>query len=403
MVFRLAYFVSHPIQYQAPLLKLISADRDIDLKVFFYSDFSVSSYKDPEFAQYIQWDTILTEGYDFQYLNCWGSKQWKGALQQPIARNTIQHLKEGKFDAIWVHGWYHAASIQVILAANQLGIPVFLRGESNGIETDNNPAKQAIKRIFLNWLFQKVEGFLYVGSLNKDFYKSYGIDDTRLFLMPYAVDNNYFQKQTEHAHSKHKAFRQSLGLNSHRPIILYVAKLIERKRPQDLLAAYRLMSTDGIKEPEPYLIFIGDGALRPHLEAIATDTGWQSIKFFGFKNQSELPAWYNLCDVFVLPSTFEPWGLAVNEAMNAGKAIVVSDKVGCAADLVVQQHNGYVYPSKNINALKSALRWALDNSSSAGKSSLQQIQRWSFSQDLAGLKKACFKSSNKQNRLKAFN
>ena len=73
-MFRLAYFVSHPIQYQAPLLRLIAADPDIDLKVFFYSDFSLKPYQDKGFDRIVAWDTPLTEGYDYEFLSCWGSK-----------------------------------------------------------------------------------------------------------------------------------------------------------------------------------------------------------------------------------------------------------------------------------------------------------------------------------------
>ena len=66
---RLAYFVSHPIQYQAPLLRLIAADMDIDMKVFFYSDFSLKPYKDEGFGRLIEWDIPLTDGYNHHFLN----------------------------------------------------------------------------------------------------------------------------------------------------------------------------------------------------------------------------------------------------------------------------------------------------------------------------------------------
>jgi glycosyltransferase involved in cell wall biosynthesis len=131
---------------------------------------------------------------------------------------------------------------------------------------------------------------------------------------------------------------------------------------------------------------VGDGALRSHLEAEAKATGWHSIHFLGFRNQSELPAIYELSDVFVLPSSFEPWGLAVNEVMNAGKAVVVSDQVGCASDLVLEGQNGRTFPVGEIEAFADAIRWALTHASSAGEASLKRIQTWSFSKDLSGLK-----------------
>lgn len=384
----LAYFVSHPIQYQAPLLRLLAAEPDIKLKVFFYSDFSVKGYRDPGFGRLIEWDIPLTEGYDYQFLDCWGSKQHNNFLQQPIARNILEELKLGKFDAVWVHGWSHICSLQCVVAAEKLGIPILLRGESNGMKETQHPVKQWAKQAFVSWLFNKISGFIYIGKLNYQFYKSFEISDKRLFPMPYAVDNDYFQKQAMLARSAKEEFRKSLKLEPTRPIILYAAKLIEKKRPQDLLAAYRLLSADGLQEPEPYLLVVGDGAMRSQLESEAKATGWQSIRFLGFQNQSEMPAIYELCDVFVLPSSFEPWGLAINEVMNAGKAVVVSDRVGCAPDLVLEGQNGRIFPVGDNAALAEAIQWAIANAKSAGNISLKHIQSWSFKEDLQGLKQA---------------
>jgi len=385
---RLAYFVSHPIQYQAPLLRRIAAEPDIQLKVFFYSDFSLKAYQDTEFGKLIEWDIPLTEGYDYQFLDCWGSKQWRSWRQQPVARDILKQLKQGQFDAVWVHGWLHICSLQAILAAEQLGIPVLLRGEAHGLKEPTHPVKKWAKKSFLTWLFKKVAGFLYIGKLNYQFYRSYGVSEKSLFPMPYAVDNDFFQKQAMLARTNREALRKSLNLEPNRPIILYTAKLIEKKRPQDLLAAYQLLSSDGVQEPEPYLLFVGDGILRSRLEAEAKATGWHSIRFLGFRNQSELPAIYDLCDVFVLPSSFEPWGLAVNEVMNAGKAVVVSDKVGCALDLVLEGENGRTFPVGDIAALADALHWGIQHSNSAEDISLKRIQSWSFHENLQGLKRA---------------
>lgn len=385
---RLAYFVSHPIQYQAPLLRLISQDPDINLKVFFYSDFSLQAYQDPDFGTTVKWDVPLVDGYEYEFLNCWGSKQWYGWWKQPIGTNIYQVLKEGKFDAVWVHGWSWLCSLQVILAAEQLGIPVLMRGESNGIEEPSNPVKAKVKRAFLNWLFQKVQAFLYIGTYNRRFYEGYGISPDRLFLVPYAVDNDFFQHKVFQAEVDREALRKSFQLAVGRPIILYAAKLTDVKRPKDLLAAYKLLSPDGVQEPEPYLLFVGDGVLRSELEIEARETGWDSIRFLGFRNQSELPAMYDLCDVFVLPSGFEPWGLAINEVMNAGKAVVVSDIVGCAIDLIEDRENGRVFPMGDIESLRDVLVWSISNASTAGAKSIERIHTWSFNEDIQGIKSA---------------
>lgn len=391
MSYKLAYFVSHPIQYQAPLLRLIAAKTDIELKVFFYSDFSLKAYQDSGFGQRIYWDIPLTEGYDYHFLKCWGSKQPTGNLQQAIATDILQQLKLGKFDAVWVHGWSQICSLQAVLAADYLGIPVFMRGDSNGLKEPTNPIKKLIKRYFLKSLFQKISGFLCVGTLNYKFYQSYGVSEDKLFWMPYAVDNDYFHNQAIQAQTNREQLRRSLNLEPGRQIILYAAKLSEVKRPQDLIEAYRFLSPDGVQEPEPYLLFVGDGALRSQLESTAKATNWESIRFLGFRNQSQLPALYDLCDVFVLPSSFEPWGLVVNEVMNAAKPVIASNEVGAAVDLIEDGENGYVFPVGSATDLAECLKLTLNKPGNAirmGENSLTKIQNWSFAENYTALLKA---------------
>ena len=79
------------------------------------------------------------------------------------------------------------------------------------------------------------------------------------------------------------------------------------------------------------------------------------MRFTGFRNQSELPSFYSLCDVFVLPSLLEPWGLVVNEVMTAGRAVVASDQVGAVFDLIRDGENGYVFPAGDVDALTTSL------------------------------------------------
>jgi glycosyltransferase involved in cell wall biosynthesis len=139
------------------------------------------------------------------------------------------------------------------------------------------------------------------------------------------------------------------------------------------------------------LLFVGDGEERRRLEERVRRLGWRSVLFLGFKNQSELPRYYDLCDVFVLPSEKEPWGLVVNEAMNAAKPVVVSDRVGCAPDLVRDGVNGFVFPAGDIGALAERLRRLTEDPELArrmGEESLRIIDKWNFDADVQGLLEA---------------
>jgi glycosyltransferase involved in cell wall biosynthesis len=387
---RLAYLVTHPIQYQAPLLCRVAKEPDIDLTVFFCSDFSAKKFVDPGFGRAIEWDVPLLEGYRFEFLPAIGGTD-RVSFWRPFNHGLVKRLKAGRFDAIWVHGYARGFHWIAIAVAKRLGIEVLIRDEATLLGAQRSSLKKIVKRIFFLSLRTMCDKFLAIGTSNRRYYLYYGIEKEKIFLVPYAVDNAFFQAKAAASASTREELRASLGLEKGRPIILYASKMIERKRPSDLLEAYVRLSPDGKTEPYPYLLFVGDGEMREALERRASRLGWSSITFLGIKNQTELPSYYDLCDVFVVPSVHEPWGLVVNEVMNAGRAVIVSDHVGCGPDLVENGKNGYIFKAGSTDSLLSALRKVLDSPGqyqAMGQESLKIINKWSFENDVAGLKAA---------------
>ena len=171
-----------------------------------------------------------------------------------------------------------------------------------------------------------------------------------------------------------------------RPVILFAGKFQQRKNAAVLAAAFQSLDR-GITR-DPYLLFVGDGEQREILLAEArTDS---SVRVVGFRNQRELPAFYDLADVFVLPSSKEPWGLAVNEAMASGCAIIATNECGCAADLI-DESCGRVVPADDPQSLASALTEILGDENTArgmGAKARERVSRFGFDEDLAGLSEA---------------
>jgi glycosyltransferase involved in cell wall biosynthesis len=141
----------------------------------------------------------------------------------------------------------------------------------------------------------------------------------------------------------------------------------------------------------PYLLIIGDGQERATLESRGKRTRPGDIRFLGFRNQSELPRFYDLCDVFVLASVDEPWGLSINEAINVGRPVIVTSEVGCQKNLVHDGVNGCVIPAGDIDALVESLRTVLSTRETAramGARSLRIVNEYNFEQNVAGLRQA---------------
>jgi glycosyltransferase involved in cell wall biosynthesis len=391
---RLAYLVSHPIQYQAPLLRRIAREPDIDLTVFFGSDFSVRSYQDEGFGVEVKWDVPLLDGYRHKFLPVIRDNGTQ-TVTTPLNYGIFSELRgrngEPAFDLLWTHGYNMVNALHGMLAAKALGIPVLVRADMWLRDRPRSGPKLLLKELFFQFLKNMVGGVLPVGTLNTEYWRHYLGDDVPLFLMPYAVDNEYFQQRSLEAVTKRDELRTELGLDPARPVILFASKLQQRKHCIDLLDAYDRLLNDETGQPHPYLLIVGDGEERAALEEKVKAKGLTDVRFCGFRNQSELPGFFDLSNVFVLPARHEPWGLVVNEAMNAGRAVIVSDDIGCQPDLITDGVEGCVFPVGDVEALTEALRRVLatpETSEQMGRRALDRINAWSFEEDILALRQA---------------
>ena len=385
---RLAYLVSHPIQYQAPLLRRIAAEPDLDLTVLFCSDVSARPFLNEGFARVLEWDVPLLEGYKYRFLPAWGPRD-RVSGWRPLTHGIGRILDKGRFEALWVHSYARLGNLAGMIAARRRRIPVLLREEMSAISSERSPLRRTVKGLAMGGLDRLTAAYLAIGTANRDYYRAHGIAEERIFPMPYAVDNERFRRAAEAARPESGRLRAELRIPPGRLVAAMAARLIEAKAPGDLIAAWRLCTDPMPPEKRPYLVVIGDGPLRPELERVAA--GCKSIRFAGFRNQTELPAFYALADLLVLPSRREPWGLVVNEAMNAGCAILASDRVGAAQDLVREGVNGAIFPAGSVPRLAEALRRLLaepERLAEMGRHSLSMIQGWSFTEDIAGLRAA---------------
>ncbi len=396
---RLAYLVSHPIQYQAPLLRRLAQEPDIDLTVLFGSDFSARGYRDQGFGVEVAWDVPLLEGYHSRVLPALRDNGTVTAIT-PLSRSVLRALRSPSgapaFDALWVHGYASLNALRGIAGARSLGIPVLLRAESWSGDRPRSLAKRAAKKAFFRVLRHMVSATLPIGSRNAAYWRESLGPDIPQFPVPYAVDNDFFAREAAEAGSATARLRTELELDPTRPVVLFASKLQARKHADHLLRAVdRLHKTSSLR---PYLLLGGDGEERQSLEQLSSSLGVDGVRFVGFRNQSELPAFFALADVFVLPSRHEPWGLIVNEAMAAGCAVVVSSDVGAAPDLVIDGVNGYAFPVGDVAALSAALATVLqspETSQRMGGAARERIASWDFEADVHGIRQALAHTTGK--------
>jgi glycosyltransferase involved in cell wall biosynthesis len=366
----LAILTTHPIQYQVPLWQALAQDGRVPFEVWYLTVHGTRISHDPEFGKDFAWDLDTLSGYPYQFLDVPEGAVPGSFLKCRLREQLRERLRVSGARALWLQGWQVAAYWQAVWEAKRAGVEVWLRGESNDLAP--TPLwKRAVKRLVLRELFHRVDRFFYIGSANRRLYKKYGVPDDRLFSAPYAVDNDRFAQQAAVFREQRTEIRRQWRISDDAFCLLFCGKFIRKKRPDDLVRATRLLIRDQ-RLVNVHLLFVGSGELSVALRK-ACHVMWDSenddgppvgsqdpyaplATFAGFINQTEISKAYVAADCLVLPSDHgETWGLVVNEAMACGLPAIVSDEVGCGADLINPGVTGLLYPMGNTERLAIAI------------------------------------------------
>ncbi|MEM9421998.1 MAG: glycosyltransferase family 4 protein [Pseudomonadota bacterium] len=343
---RIAAFVTHPIQYYAPIFRTLS--NTVDLHVYYGQVATSDQQASAGFGVQFDWDVDLLSGYSSSLLDNVAPAPNVHDFGGCDVPSVGKLLKEERFDAIIVFGWYQKFFLQTLYAAKRLGIPVLVRGDSQ-LDTPRNPIKRFAKNIGYPLFLRAFDAALYVGEKSREYYQYYRYPNEKLFFSPHSIDTQYFAAHATDA--DRSAWRAELGVRDETKLILFCGKLLEGKRPLDLIDA---LGRARLRTPSLELVIAGSGPLEEAVHHRANQLG-VPVHFLGFCNQSRLPSIYAAADILCLPSAHETWGLVCNEALACGTPIIVSDAVGCAADLANDNNIGRVYPSGNADALAEAI------------------------------------------------
>lgn len=374
---KLAILSTHPIQYNAPLFKLLNERGNINIRVFYtWGEKVLEEKHDPGFGKSIQWDIPLLEGYEYVFVENLakdpGSHHFKG-IKNP---DLITQIEKWGADSVLVYGWNFKSHLKVMRHFKGK-IPVFFRGDSNLIDR-MDPLKKIIRKFFLKLVYRNVDSILYVGTNNLEYFQTMGLKSHQLIFAPHAVENQRFFPNENNIGLANN-LRNELGISLHKKVFLFAGKLELKKNCAFLIDVFK-----NIETTNAHLIIVGNGDQKSKLELTATDR--KNIHFLDFQNQQMMPVIYQLADIFVLPSRGpgETWGLSINEAMASAKAVLVSDACGAAIDLVQNGINGFVFHTDNKNDLTEKMNKLLENDTDLkkmGDSSLKLITEWNYERD----------------------
>ncbi len=279
-----------------------------------------------------------------------------------------------KYDILSIAGWSHPITLIIIIFGKLFHIPVIVDSDTP-LFPQTSRLKRIVKKIIYPMLFKFPTLFLPAGTRQADYLKHYGVPDKKIILEKMTVDVAGIQNYTATLTDSFKnQLRENLGIQKDDCVFLFIGRLIERKGIVELLGAFSKIKNEKIK-----CVIAGDGPLID--QVIAATVKNPNIIYTGWLEKKDLLNLYAICEVFVLPAHYEPWGLVINEAMAAGKRVIVSNAVGCVDDLVFHQKNGLIIPPHDSQALSEAIQDFADNPqlcATMSQASLSIIQKWTL-------------------------
>lgn len=338
-------------------------------------------------AEY-DWEASGTRGLNRVALNESGSSH--ELSPDEFQKRLFAVLDEFHSEAVVVPGWGYRGALLALNWGLSNQVPVICMSESTPWDEVRNPIKEWIKRRIIGLFSSALVG----GTPHRAYMQELGMPADRIFLGYDAVDNRFFKEEAKDI----GAGNWELGKEG-KPYFLASARFIEKKNLPRLLRAYALYrrkveSRGSRVEGQAVwnLLLLGDGLLRVQLEQLRSDLGLNDfVQMPGFKQYEELPAYYAHTGAFIHASTTEQWGLVVNEAMASGLPVLVSNRCGCAADLVKEGENGWTFdPTDEEKMAELMLRISGDETrrKEMGLRSREIIEEWGPDRFASGVKSA---------------
>ena len=280
---RVAFVVSHPIQYYVPLYRRLVERGDVEVRIFYTWHGGSEAVMDRGFGKAFAWDIPLTEGYPFEVMPNIsrepGTHRFWG-LRNP---DLLARVLAWRPDAVHLTGYAYASHLGALRGLARRGVPVLFRGDSHLLD-DRRGLKWQLTKLLLSRIYCWPAAFLYVGQANKKYYEALGVPAEKLFHCPHSIEVDRFAEPNSAWEADAASWRRELGLGSDVRVMLFAGKFEPKKRPVDLVGAFLREAPAGWR-----LLMLGDGPLGAQVRALAAQHPAR-IVVMPFQNQSRMPA-----------------------------------------------------------------------------------------------------------------
>jgi len=359
--YKVALITNIPSPYRIPLFEKIAEHPSVDLCVYF----TAISEKNRE------WVVELSDKFKYKILPCFTLKyRGKDLFSYHINPSIIQELIKNNYDVV-IAGGYSSFATQISSLLCKLRNTPFILWSG---DTINEPG--LLRKISLplaKFIVKHSNAFVAYGNRAKEYLITLAATPEKIFIAYNTVDTDFFIQQSLKYRTQKDELKDKIGIKN-KMVVLYVGQLIERKNVDTLIKACSKLKS----ELDAALLIVGDGTQKNELKNLCIKNKINDVFFVGFKQREELPRYYAISDLFVLPSTQEVWGLVLNEAMCCGLPIITTNKVGASVDLITDGVNGYVVESRNTEQLYEAMKKILSDPevvARMGKASKEIIEK----------------------------
>lgn len=375
-------FAKNPIHYQVGLFKTLHKIKVLSEVVFFGRQ-GLDELVDPEFNCRVRWDIPLIDGYPSIFIKNFG---FGNGFFSKINFGLITKCFHGKHPVL-IQSYDNFSNLLALILCKILGRKVFLRAEATLRANDLkfSSFKYFIKKFYLLGFFSLVDVFLSSCSGNRSFLEFYGARKSNIVDFGTAVDNFRFSRFYKQNLDKVNEFKKDLNIDNSKFVLIFPARLTNNKRPKEFIKVIgKSLYKDNL-----HLLFVGDGPLKEEVIRLCNDFKL-SFSITGFVNQSEIMKYYLVSDLLVLISGFDNSPKVVNEALNFGIPIVITERAGTARDLVSDK-NGIVLDDDRNETLRIAIEKFLNMRKTEylnyKYNSLKMSTKWTFETQAKVIKK----------------
>ena len=292
-----------------------------------------------------------------------GQRAFLGDVDAGVHRYPYQLLFEGPYDHVplWrrVHrvlgvvlaerwdvlilpGYYEPAMWFAAVVGKLRGAKIIIESDSTYHDHVRWQPRERLKGLLVKFC----DLAMCYGTRARTYVVSLGMPVERTLLRCQATANDEIGEIHAEMAEKREELVRILGIP--RRNFIFVGRLSPEKNVGNLIKAFSRIADD---VDGWGLLIVGAGPEQPALMAMTPEDLRARVVFVGGKGWREVPQYFAVADVLVLPSLSEPWGLVVNEALICGLPVLVSERCGCVPEIVIDGKTGFSFDPENVDQL----------------------------------------------------